>query len=467
MGRDVTAFRKRFEDYKNGKSISEIYDAGLPRYESGKWSYTPSKKVRNHIAKWEGSDFAIQNESFGGDAIGAKAKEFTNTMKPIGANLTQDELDGLFATFYNVAPRTYEREFLPAVTNYANNKTWETQAAMDTALRNRYMLSKKIYQKGIKRRAAADVDLMGLSLQQPIQEEVPVSTAVRPVIKEEKTVPAYDTTISPYISGKPMVKLRPRVQLPNLIELMEDSEWEPGFPGLKNGKLPTYENGNVAKSRRARAIYNSIDPRQAYPESYSDAAKMEANVRWKMAFGNPDQIEYERGQDIGSRVSDAAWRKRLGYDYDESILPAYDGGVRLPLEVEQEIPVDTTFLKDRIKRTEELMNYSRKYRNNKYIKLAKRVDQEALDALRKTYKTGQPVVVNEHAFNNRQWVGGGEVNATMSPLNVLQNYTIQYDPKTNTMKYYDTYDFNQYDWAVPGSPFKISGSIDLKPRKTK
>ena len=250
MGRDVTAFRKRFEDYKNGKSISEIYDAGLPRYESGKWSYIPSDKVRKHIAKWEGTDFAGQNELFGGDAIGAKAKEFTNTMKPIGANLTQDELDGLFATFYNVAPRTYEREFLPAVTNYANNKTWETQAAMDTALRNRYMLSKKIYQNGIKRRAAADVDLMGLSLQQPIQAEVPVSTAVRPVIKEEKTVPAYDPTISPYISGKPMVKLRPRVQLPNLIELMEDSEWEPGFPGLKNGKLPGYKIGhNVSNAK--------------------------------------------------------------------------------------------------------------------------------------------------------------------------------------------------------------------------
>ena len=35
MGRDVTAFRKRFEDYKNGKSVSEIYDAGLPRYSEG------------------------------------------------------------------------------------------------------------------------------------------------------------------------------------------------------------------------------------------------------------------------------------------------------------------------------------------------------------------------------------------------------------------------------------------------
>jgi len=40
-----------------------------------------------------------------------------------------------------------------------------------------------------------------------------------------------------------MVKLRPRVQLPNLVELMEDSEWEPGFPKLKNGKLPGYKDG--------------------------------------------------------------------------------------------------------------------------------------------------------------------------------------------------------------------------------
>jgi len=71
----------------------------------------------------------------------------------------------------------------------------------------------------------------------------PVSTAVRPTIPAEQTVPTYDTKISPYISGKPMVKLRPRVQLPNLIELMEDSEWEPGFPELKNGKLPGYKDG--------------------------------------------------------------------------------------------------------------------------------------------------------------------------------------------------------------------------------
>lgn len=255
--------------------------------------------------------------------------------------------------------------------------------------------------------------------------------------------------------------------------MKDPTEFRQRFAMYKDGKkpyengLPKYEDGKKPESTRARAMYNSIDPRQAYPESYADAAKMEAYVRWKMAFGNPDKREYEVGDDIGSRVSDAAWRKRLGYSYDETVLPKTDTGVKLPFEIEQEIPVDTTFLKDRIKRTEELMNYSRKYRNNEYVKLAKQVDQEALDALRKTYKTGERVVVNEHAFNNRQWVSGGKVKPTMSPLNVLQNYTLQYDPSTNTMKYYDVYDFNKYDWAVPGSPFNISGSIKLKPHKNK
>ena len=48
-----------------------------------------------------------------------------------------------------------------------------------------------------------------------------------------------------------------------------------------------------------------------------------------------------------------------------------------------------------------------------------------------------------------------------TPLNVLQNYTIQYDPKSNSMKYRDTYDFNGFESFVPGEPFEISGSIPL------
>ena len=241
--------------------------------------------------------------------------------------------------------------------------------------------------------------------------------------------------------------------------LKDPTDFRERFARWKQG-LPAYENGKpVTKpaSKRARAMYNSIDPRGQVPENYIDAAKMEMQVRKKMYFGDPDKMEYEVGTDLPDRVSDAAWRKRLGYDYDKKLLIPYEKGVRLPEEIEKEIPVDTIMLKNRIANTERLMKYSRKYKYNEYVQEAKRVDQEALDALRKTYKTGQPVKVNEHAFNSRQWVSGGKVTPTMSPLNVLGNFILQYDKDTNTMKYNDVYDFNDYEWAIPGTPFNIGG----------
>lgn len=219
------------------------------------------------------------------------------------------------------------------------------------------------------------------------------------------------------------------------------------------------------KSRRARAIYNTIDPRGDVPDDYMDAAGMEAAIRYKMAFGDVDELEYELGNDLPSRVSDAAWRKRLGYDYNDSLLIPNGNAVRLPVDIEREIPTDTTMLKNRIAAIDKLMQYSNKYRRNKYVKLAKRVDQEALDALRKTYKTGERVKLNEHSFNSRQWVKDGNIDAGMSPLNVLKNYTVWYDPKNDVMNYSDIYDFNKYDWAIPGQPFDIKGSIKLNPRK--
>ena len=46
MGKDTTAFRERFNAYKNGKSVSEIYDAGLPRYAGG----TPGELSWHNVA---------------------------------------------------------------------------------------------------------------------------------------------------------------------------------------------------------------------------------------------------------------------------------------------------------------------------------------------------------------------------------------------------------------------------------
>jgi hypothetical protein len=71
---------------------------------------------------------------------------------------------------------------------------------------------------------------------------------------------------------------------------------------------------------------------------------------------------------------------------------------------------------------------------------------------------GTPIVVNEvdiwkdrKIYGNKNWV---------SPFNVLQNFTLKYSPETKKVSYNDTYDFNGFEWAMPGTPFKIEGTLD-------
>jgi hypothetical protein len=53
MDRDVTAFRERFKAYKNGKSVSEIYDAGLPRYAGGTPGLTKAQEAAlDELYEW-------------------------------------------------------------------------------------------------------------------------------------------------------------------------------------------------------------------------------------------------------------------------------------------------------------------------------------------------------------------------------------------------------------------------------
>ena len=56
MGRDVTAFRERFKAYKNGKSVSEIYDAGLPKYAGGTPGLTKAQEAAlDELYEWGNS----------------------------------------------------------------------------------------------------------------------------------------------------------------------------------------------------------------------------------------------------------------------------------------------------------------------------------------------------------------------------------------------------------------------------
>ena len=178
----------------------------------------------------------------------------------------------------------------------------------------------------------------------------------------------------------------------------------------------------------------------------------------------PNTVKVRRGGNE-EPASEAAWAKRMGIPYNESlIIKNGDDSYSLSRQYEQEIPVDTVAIKKRIEANQKLADspniMGEQWRLlNEYIN----ADKNTLDSLRHTYATGEPVVINEFSYNSRKAMDeNGNVVPVTSPLNVLQNYTIQYDKKNNAMNYRDIYDFNQFEPFVPGEPFNFKGTIPLK-----
>lgn len=208
-----------------------------------------------------------------------------------------------------------------------------------------------------------------------------------------------------------------------------------------------------------RAYYSAVNPLSPIPGKI-DAIKHGLNVLHDLS-AKKEKTSYE----INDNTADAAWRKRLGLSYDEKDLPSNtDGSVRLPKNLELEIPVDTNVIKNRINTNLKALDFYKKKGNTsrqKIVNWAIDRDSKVLDSLRHTYKTGEPVVINEQVYNSRGFLKNGNVSASHSPLNILHDYTVQYDKDKNVMRYSDVYDFNKLDWAVPGKPYNIKGEINL------
>ena len=257
-----------------------------------------------------------------------------------------------------------------------------------------------------------------------------------------------------------------------------------GIPKGENGMIIKYQNpaqpinssairtdADKEVSKYNRAVYSSVNPTWGIPNSIIQAGRLATQARIKSWKDDQDNMEYSVGTQVGDSVADAAWRKRLGLSYDNKFLPSFNGDtVRLPKQLELEIPTDTNMLKKRIARTEELMQLSPKYGNSHIINVALRSDQRALNGLRETYKTGKTVGIDEYSNNSRQLVDNGVINEDyISPLNVFRNYNIRYDKPTNKMYYSKSYDFDtmEHNWDrfVPGSKFYIRGTVNLDGKK--
>lgn len=230
--------------------------------------------------------------------------------------------------------------------------------------------------------------------------------------------------------------------------------------GTMNGLSPI----RIPITDLKKGMYNTVDPTTEIPNAAQSIGMGIAS--WlRGLFPNSSKRYTDK-----EATANAAWAKRLGQPYNSKDLPSNkDGSVKLPLEKEQQIATDTNFIKKRINLNTNQLNSLRK--QNEYHKSipifeqALEWDIDYLDKLRHTYKTGEPVVVNEYqAWKDRKMVSNGKFSDnTISPLNVLKNFTLQYDPKKKIVTYRDIYDFNGYNWAIPGEDFEIKGS--LKPSK--
>lgn len=243
---------------------------------------------------------------------------------------------------------------------------------------------------------------------------------------------------------------------------------------ISNNPTQSYSGGGPIKRKRENsldwrmAVYNAVDPRTTV-KNIDDAFRLYNAAVAKEKRGE-DFKDYTLNNNIGDLTSDAAWRKRLELPYDETLLPVWNGDtVSLSRPLELEIPVDTNLVKNRIDYAKDEFWNDVKSLNLRQLKedlSYKKSQEELLDALRYTYKTGKPIGVSEYHANS---IDPEKVlkdfKYGISPLNVLGRYNIRYDKDENKMYYSDEWDFNQYEWAVPGTTFRIRGAIPLDKKK--
>lgn len=138
----------------------------------------------------------------------------------------------------------------------------------------------------------------------------PVSTAVRQPVPAEQTRHTWTgaENESPYVTGKPVIKLQPRIQLPSLVEMMEDSEWMPPFPQLK----PMYKDGKVPNDPYERFKYSLPDNQKNTPESeYNTRRYWELNGRPK-SFQEAVEREMYDLQEDGWHANSVSYNQNTG-----------------------------------------------------------------------------------------------------------------------------------------------------------
>lgn len=338
---------------KNPARLQRRNKNELGEFDDGKNGYIPSNKVRRHIADWEASDFAKQNKQFGGDAISVKAEEFNNMLGDYATAISQDMADGLFSTFYNLSPSTFEMHILPAIKNFADYPSNETYNSLDSIITNRYNWAKDEHKNGIMRRAKADAEFFNPSQIQQRKDRITkgklrmLYNDIDRNVQNYLTAPNDNTRVSRpilYRGGKDDHKYYDYIITQSMLGnptakrmTGEDSRYIPAFGQGDRSNLVIGSYGNYATPSvmnvGGELMYTS-NPWAVFPEwmvqnqsfrfnNPIDAIDFAENYKYSSPafpefFGVDNSVNYKHGKDSGIHIKKknrgkfTALKKRTG-----------------------------------------------------------------------------------------------------------------------------------------------------------
>ena len=292
MGKDVTAFRERFNAYKNGKSVSEIYDAGLPKYASGTASIIDQLDQDQldtlHYIHNYFSDRGMGLADISGIMANIfKESSFRDSAKDSAGyhgyvQMSPDMQTAVMNAYGNLDRDTQLQFIIDQITGnsrvkgYTNGfgyKYGQYKTGGDAAEAFRATFERN---KAGRQQSRIDYGdqfynyLSNLTAQTALQKQVgeqPMPIVEKPdAVIVRKTIPKSKTrarwtgaeNVSPYLTGKPILKLKKEIKPPNVVELHKESQWKAPMQ-FKDGKLPEYGGGKVPYVASNGTQYN-IDP---------------------------------------------------------------------------------------------------------------------------------------------------------------------------------------------------------------
>lgn len=365
MGKDTTAFKQRFEAYKNGKPVSEIYGfSGNIRGTSGNLDNTI-----NFLKQHEGFRDTTYKDGSGIPTIGygftdpALVKKGKISIAEADARLRKEVLareaflsrmtnwdklgegakTALRSYYYNY-PAGFKdtTKFMQAwnAGNYAeairqvdagwndtNNPGLRTRREREQALLKADPFLMSMQQKPMYQTTAAQ-----LNAERQFQPWSNYHGTDYPVTNPAPaSISSWNSPQSPSYTPAQLSARRSYLKLPNIEDVIENTTWKPSF---KNGKLPGFRVGTVPFVDEEKQ-QKQEDWADQWQERLKPSAKSKVVQKWNATGQKPKPESSE--EYTKHRIKETTWKKPSGRKMLDSAIDVVDfvpvaGDVKQALE---------------------------------------------------------------------------------------------------------------------------------------